>query len=110
MKNYKGGLTSIQVSERMEKGQFNKITNKNSKTIPDILKEHIFTLFNFINLILAAIILIASLKKPSLFNQSHFFIRCRAQHSDRNPSGDSGKKNRRQTNTDYPALCPCPSR
>ena len=68
MKNYKGGLTSIQVSERMEKGQFNKITNKNSKTIPDILKENIFTLFNFINLIFAVIIFSGVRKKEPSTN------------------------------------------
>ncbi|MDO5649655.1 MAG: hypothetical protein Q4G11_03535, partial [Gallicola sp.] len=60
MKIYKGGLTSTEAGLRMEKGQYNKILDKNSKGILDIVKEHTFTLFNFINLLLASIILVAS--------------------------------------------------
>lgn len=67
MKIYKGGLTSTEAGLRMEKGQYNKILDKNSKGILDIVKEHTFTLFNFINLLLASIILVASLQKPQLF-------------------------------------------
>lgn len=66
MKIYKDGLTSTEVALRMEKGQHNKILDNNSKRILDIVKEHTFSLFNFINLLLASIILIASLQKPQL--------------------------------------------
>ncbi len=66
MKIYKDGLTSTEVALCMERGQHNKILDNNWKRILDIVKEHTFSLFNFINLLLASIILIASLQKPQL--------------------------------------------
>ncbi len=50
------GLTAAQVSERVRAGQVNKVNDKSSRSIGQIIRANIFTLFNAI--ILAAMILV----------------------------------------------------
>ena len=51
------GLTSAEVAQRVEEGRTNANTDVKTKTIPQILREHTFTLFNLVNLVLALLVL-----------------------------------------------------
>lgn len=61
------GLTKEEVKERKKKGLVNYDTTPKSKTIKEILKENTFTLFNFINLVLAVLVLCVGSYKNLLF-------------------------------------------
>lgn len=52
------GLTSAEVAERVAAGKTNANTDVKTKSIGQILREHTFTLFNFVNLALAALVVI----------------------------------------------------
>lgn len=57
------GLSKDQVEKRIKDNLINKETEINTKNIPDIIKNNLFTLFNLINFILAfAIIYVGSYK------------------------------------------------
>ncbi len=57
------GLNSLEVKERISKGLVNYDTTTPSKSIKEIIMENTFTLFNFINILLAvAVILVGSYK------------------------------------------------
>ena len=57
------GLSKDQVEKRIQDNLINKETEINTKNIPDIIKNNLFTLFNLINFILAfAIIYVGSYK------------------------------------------------
>lgn len=66
MKTVKG-LTSIEVKERIKKGQVNYDTTTPSKSIKEIIIENTCTLFNFINIILGVAIIIVGSYKNLLF-------------------------------------------
>ena len=51
------GLSSAEVAQRVEEGRTNANTDVKTKTIPQILREHTFTLFNLVNLVLALLVL-----------------------------------------------------
>ncbi|MDR1364726.1 MAG: HAD-IC family P-type ATPase [Oscillospiraceae bacterium] len=55
--NLKFGLTHKQVENRLEEGFANVKTNDSKRTVSQIIKNNVYTLFNFINLILAIAIL-----------------------------------------------------
>ena len=52
------GLTSEEVVERIAAGKTNANTDVKTKSIAQILREHTFTLFNFVNLALATLVVI----------------------------------------------------
>ena len=52
------GLTEAEVAERVAAGKTNANTDVKTKTIGQILREHTFTLFNFVNLALAVLVFI----------------------------------------------------
>ena len=52
------GLTDEEVRSRIEKGQVNRSSGNNSRTTKEIIKTHLFTFFNFLNLFLAVLIII----------------------------------------------------
>lgn len=57
------GLTTNEVTERLNNGYVNHDTPTNSKTISEIVRDNTFTLFNFLNLFLGlAIVLVGSYK------------------------------------------------
>jgi len=59
----KEGLTTQEVSIQKEAGYINSISEDNGKSVKEIIKSNVFTLFNIINLILAvAIICVGSFK------------------------------------------------
>ena len=61
--NLNEGLSSKQVKLRIEQGLTNKETSVPTKTIPRIIRDNIFTLFNFLNFGLAlAIFAVGSYK------------------------------------------------
>ncbi len=61
--NFKEGLTKEQVLEQKQRGLVNFNTNVKTKSVKQIVKENVFTLFNVINIILAlAVILVGSYK------------------------------------------------
>lgn len=51
------GLSDVQVNRRIKAGKINRTKNSTTKTIPQILKSNLFTLFNLINLILTMLLL-----------------------------------------------------
>lgn len=52
------GLTSAEVAERVAAGKTNANTDVKTKSIVQILREHTFTLFNLVNVALAALVAI----------------------------------------------------
>ena len=56
--NELAGLTSREVEERIAAGKTNANTDVKTKTVPQILRDHAFTLFNFVNLALAVLVII----------------------------------------------------
>lgn len=61
------GLTEEQVKERILRGETNKIPKAPSKTFPQILRSNFFTMFNALNLVLAAAVIIAGSPKNAIF-------------------------------------------
>ena len=61
------GLTDEQINERKKENLVNLDTSVLTKTIPQILKENFFTLFNLINLILAIAVFMVGSYKNMLF-------------------------------------------
>lgn len=61
------GLNSEQVQKRIEEGLFNYDTEVKTKTIPRIIVNNIFTLFNMLNLFLAILIFSVGSYKNLLF-------------------------------------------
>ncbi len=61
------GLTEEQVKERVLRGEVNKIPKAPSKTFLQILRSNFFTMFNALNLVLAAAVIIAGSPKNAIF-------------------------------------------
>ena len=61
------GLTQVEVNKRIEDGLVNYNTTIKTKSIRDIFRTNIVTLFNFLNLFLAYLIFIAGAYKNLLF-------------------------------------------
>lgn len=61
------GLTEREVQERIKKGQVNTLPKAPSRTIGQIIRANLFTLFNAINAVLAVIVIIAGSPKNALF-------------------------------------------
>ncbi len=59
--NPKIGLTKEQINQRKETKLVNLDTTPKTKTIPQIIKGHLFTYFNFLNILLGSSIIIAGL-------------------------------------------------
>ena len=65
--NIETGLTNKEVEERINNNQINHDTTIKTKSIKDIFKTNICTLFNFLNLFLGLIVLIVGSYKNLLF-------------------------------------------
>ena len=50
------GLTSQQAAQRISEGRCNGSPPVSTKTVPQIVRENLFTLFNLINIVLAVLI------------------------------------------------------
>lgn len=61
------GLTSEEVKKRIEQGKVNYIPKAPSRTFWQILRANLFTSFNAINVVLAAIIILAGSPKNAIF-------------------------------------------
>jgi cation-transporting ATPase E len=61
------GLTSKEVKQRIKEGKVNHIPKTPSRTIPQIIRANLFTRFNAINFILAAVIILAGSPKNAIF-------------------------------------------
>ncbi|WP_243125494.1 HAD-IC family P-type ATPase [Clostridium amazonitimonense] len=61
------GLSDVEVRERVKSGRVNKSKNATSKSVKDIIRSNVFTLFNAINLILLILVLLAGSPKNGLF-------------------------------------------
>ncbi|MCL2491347.1 MAG: HAD-IC family P-type ATPase [Coriobacteriia bacterium] len=61
------GLTTQQVNERIFAGQVNTPPETRTRTIPRIIRDHIFTLFNLLNLILFLLVVSVGQIKNGLF-------------------------------------------
>ena len=66
--DFKSGLTSAEVEERVKKGLVNFNDTPKTKTIKEILRDNIFTYFNFLNLALGLAVFIASLINGEVLN------------------------------------------
>ena len=64
----KKGLTKKEVEERFSNGLNNFNDAPKTKTIPQILKDNIFTYFNFLNLVLGIAVFTASLLNGNILN------------------------------------------
>lgn len=65
--NHQYGLTQAQVQSRIDDGLLNYDTSISTKTIPRILRDNFFTLFNLINFVLAFAIFYVGSYKNLLF-------------------------------------------
>lgn len=61
------GLTTEEVKKRIHEGKVNIIPKSPSRSIWQIIRANVFTLFNAINLVLAVIVIIAGSPKNSIF-------------------------------------------
>ena len=61
------GLTGQEVEERIRSGQVNRMENHMVKTNKEIVKAHLLTYFNFLNLFLAILVLITGQFKNMTF-------------------------------------------
>ena len=61
------GLTSAQVAQRVAAGQTNAATDVKTKSVGRILAEHTFTLFNAVNVAMAAMVAITGQYRNMLF-------------------------------------------
>ena len=61
------GLTDEQVAEKIRQGKVNKTTKKSTNTISKIILKNTLTIFNFVNLVLAAMIVFVGSYKNLLF-------------------------------------------
>nr|MBP7059180.1 cation-translocating P-type ATPase [Lachnospiraceae bacterium] len=53
------GLTEREAAKRYSSGQGNNGTEKAQKTVQDIVKENVFTFFNFIFLVISILLIVA---------------------------------------------------
>ena len=65
--NLRNGLNQKQVAERMQAHLYNEQLKQTTKSYQQIIKDNVFTLFNFINAILAAAIIFVQSYKNLLF-------------------------------------------
>ena len=61
------GLTAAQVEDRIERGQTNAVTSSTSRSLADIVRANVFTLFNGIILTSMVMVLIAGSWKDAVF-------------------------------------------
>lgn len=61
------GLTAAQVQDRIERGQTNAVTSSTSRSLADIVRANVFTLFNGIILTAMVMVLIAGSWKDAVF-------------------------------------------
>ena len=61
------GLTNEEVASREEQGEINRIPKVPTRTLWDILRTNLFTFFNGLNVVLAALVLIAGKPRNALF-------------------------------------------
>ncbi len=61
------GLTNQQVQERIDAGKVNANQNPNTRTYKQIIRENTLTFFNFLNLVLLALVLFVGSYKNSMF-------------------------------------------
>jgi cation-transporting ATPase E len=61
------GLTSKEVKQRVKEGKVNRIPKAPSRTISQIIRANLFTRFNAINFVLAAVIILAGSPKNAIF-------------------------------------------
>ena len=61
------GLTQAQVEDRIERGQTNAVTSSTSRSLVDIVRANVFTLFNGIILTAMVMVLIAGSWKDAVF-------------------------------------------
>lgn len=61
------GLTDSQVKERIKRGEVNILQKAPSKTFAQIIRSNFFTMFNALNLVLAAAVIFAGSPKNAIF-------------------------------------------
>lgn len=61
------GLTDIQVKERIEQGNINRVKNKGSNSYGNIIKNNVLTFFNGLNLVLALLVAMVHSYRNMLF-------------------------------------------
>ncbi|MEE0930662.1 MAG: cation-translocating P-type ATPase [Acutalibacteraceae bacterium] len=61
------GLTEQQIQQRISQGKTNKASNMQTKSLGQILKDNVCTLFNLINLLLAVAVIMVGSYKNALF-------------------------------------------
>ena len=66
--NYKNGLSSEEVKERISKGLVNYDVSPKTKTIKEIILNNLFTYFNILNFIIASIIIITGILNNNLIS------------------------------------------
>lgn len=70
--DYKTGLTSDQVQERISKGQTNIAPNTNNKTIGSIIAENVFSFFNILCFLVAAALIVVNIIYKQKWNNLLF--------------------------------------
>lgn len=61
------GLTDKQVEDRIKRGEINTLQKAPSKTFAQIIRSNFFTMFNVLNLVLAAAVIFAGSPKNAIF-------------------------------------------
>ena len=65
--DFSRGLSARQVTRRVEAGDVNKLPEGNTPTVADVIRRHVLTLFNLINLALAAAVIFVGSPRNALF-------------------------------------------
>lgn len=61
------GLSTAEVEERIADGKFNKLPDPQTKTVQQIVRDNVLTLFNILNIVLAVLVLAVGSYKNALF-------------------------------------------
>ena len=67
MEEYLAGLSEEEAGQRRERGEGEKQTERITKSVPQIIKDNLFTLFNFLNFLIAALLFVVGAYSNMLF-------------------------------------------
>ena len=73
MEEYLAGLSEEEAGQRRERGEGEKQTERITKSVPQIIKDNLFTLFNFLNFLIAALLFVVE-RTPTCCSSRSLFL------------------------------------
>ncbi len=68
------GLSAVAVRERIAAGAVNSVAAPYAKRFRDVVRDNVFTAFNFLNVVLAAAVLLVAVREPRYLPNLAFFL------------------------------------